>query len=161
MLSHFSYVQLFLTLWTVVLQAPLSMGISRQEYWSGLPCTPPGDLANPGIEPSSLKFPALPGGFFTTSTTWEALRSLIYFFLIFCPAFIAVNCTWQIWGVISPWLEEGLTLFNCHISPLGPLCKVILLPPACRVKCHMGPLDPRTLEHFEIECDFSPKDFIF
>ena len=42
------------TPWTVVRQAPLSMGFSRQEYWSGLPCPPPGDLPNPGIEPRSL-----------------------------------------------------------------------------------------------------------
>ena len=49
-LSHFSRVQLFVTLWTVALQAPLSMGFSRQEYWSGLPCPPPGDLPDPGIE---------------------------------------------------------------------------------------------------------------
>ena len=48
------------------------MGFSRQEYWSGLPCLPPGDLPNPGIEPTSLMCPALTGGFFITSTTWEA-----------------------------------------------------------------------------------------
>ena len=52
-LSHFSLVQLFMTPWTVAHQAPLSMGFSRQEYWSGLPCPPPGDLPNPGIEPTS------------------------------------------------------------------------------------------------------------
>ena len=48
-----SCVWLFATLWTVARQAPLSMGFSRQEYWSGLPCPPPGDLPNPGIEPGS------------------------------------------------------------------------------------------------------------
>ena len=48
------------------------MGFSRQEYWSGLPCPPPGDLSNPGIEPTSLMSPALTGRFFTTSATWEA-----------------------------------------------------------------------------------------
>ena len=53
MLSCFSHVWLFVTLWTVALQAPLSMGFSRQEYWSGLPCPPPGDLPNPGIKPAS------------------------------------------------------------------------------------------------------------
>ena len=53
MLSHFSPVQLFVTPWTVTCQAPLSMGFSRQEYWSGLPCPPPGDLPNPGTKPSS------------------------------------------------------------------------------------------------------------
>ena len=53
MLGHFSHVQLFATPWTVAYQAPLSMGFSRQEYWSGLPCPPPGDCPNPGIKPGS------------------------------------------------------------------------------------------------------------
>ena len=53
---------LFATLWTVAHQAPLSMEISRQEYRSGLPFPPPGDLPNPGIEPASLMSPALAGG---------------------------------------------------------------------------------------------------
>ena len=53
MLTHFNRVQLFATLWTVACQATLSMGFSRQEYWSGLPCPPPGDLPDPGIEPGS------------------------------------------------------------------------------------------------------------
>ena len=53
-------------------QAPLSMGFSRQEYWSGLPGPPPGDLPYPGIEPTSLMSPALADGFFTTKATWEA-----------------------------------------------------------------------------------------
>ena len=72
MLSRFSHVRHFATLWTVACQAPLSMGFSRQECWSKLPCPPPGDLPNPGIELSSLMSPALTGRFFTTSTTWEA-----------------------------------------------------------------------------------------
>ena len=72
MLSHFSRVQLFATLWTITHQASLSMGFSRQEYWSGLPCPPPGNLPDPGIEPSPLASPVLPGMFFTTSTTLEA-----------------------------------------------------------------------------------------
>ena len=50
-LSHFSHVQLLATLWTVARQAPLPMGFPRQEYWSGLPCPPPGDLPNPGSNP--------------------------------------------------------------------------------------------------------------
>ena len=77
-LSHCSHVWLFATLWTIAHQAPLSMGFSRQEYWSGLSCSPPGDLPNPGIKPASLMSPALAGGFFTTSATWEA--PAIYFF---------------------------------------------------------------------------------
>ena len=71
-LSHSSHVQLSATLWTVARQAPLSMGFSRQGYWSGLPCPPPGALPDPGIKPMSLKSPALAGGSFTTSATGEA-----------------------------------------------------------------------------------------
>ena len=59
MLCRFSRVWLFVTLWTVTRQAPLSMGFSRQKYCSGLPCPPPGDLPDPGIEPTS---PALQAG---------------------------------------------------------------------------------------------------
>ena len=69
MLSHFSHVQFFATLWTVARQTLLSMGFSKQEYWSGLPCPPPGDLPNPGIELTSLMSPALAGWFFTTRIT--------------------------------------------------------------------------------------------
>jgi len=54
MLSHFSDVRLFATLRTVAHQASLSRGFFRQEYWSGLPCPSPGDLPDPGIEPTSL-----------------------------------------------------------------------------------------------------------
>ena len=67
-----SHVRLFVTPWTVAPQAPLSMGFSRQEYWRGLPCPPPGDLPDPGIESASLTSPLLAGEFFTTSATWEA-----------------------------------------------------------------------------------------
>ena len=72
MLSHFSCVQLFATLWTIAHQAPLSLEFSRQEYWSDLPFPPPGDLPDPGMKPMSLTS-ALAGGLFTTSATWEAL----------------------------------------------------------------------------------------
>ena len=57
-------------------QAPLSMGFSRQEYWSGLPCPLAGDLPDTGVEPTSLTSPALAGGFFTTSDTWQALDQI-------------------------------------------------------------------------------------
>ena len=62
--NRFSHVRLFATLWTVGSQVPLSMGFSRQEYWSGLSYPPPGDLPEQGIEPVSLTSPALAGGFF-------------------------------------------------------------------------------------------------
>ena len=63
--------------WTVACQAPLSMGFSTQEYWSGLPCPPPADLPDSGIETPSHMSPALAGGFFTTTATWEALLDTI------------------------------------------------------------------------------------
>ena len=75
-LGCFSPFRLLATLWTVALQAALSMGFSWQEYWSGLPCPPPGDLPDPGIEPVSLKSLALAGGFFTTSATYKARQRL-------------------------------------------------------------------------------------
>ena len=70
MLSRFS-VRVFVTLWTVAHQAPLSIGFSSQEYWSELLYPFPADLPYPGIEPASLMSLALAGGFFTTSITWE------------------------------------------------------------------------------------------
>ena len=76
-LSCFNRVRLFVTLWAVGHQALLSKGFSRQEYWNRLTFPPSGDLPYPGIEPMSLMSPALAGGFFTTSTTWEALPCLL------------------------------------------------------------------------------------
>ena len=80
-----SRVWLFASPWTVAHQAPLSMGFSRQEYWSGLPCPSPGDLPNPGIKPTSLMSPALAGRFFTTSATWEAQKG---------PWMVPINLTY-------------------------------------------------------------------
>ena len=72
MLSRFSHVQHFATLWTVACQAPLFMGFFMQEYWSGLPCPPPRDLPNLRIKPESLMSPVFACRFFTTIATWEA-----------------------------------------------------------------------------------------
>ena len=74
--SCFSCVQLCATPRTTACQAPLCMGFSQQEYWSGLPCPSPGDLPDTEIEPASFISPALAGGFFTTRTTWEAQRNI-------------------------------------------------------------------------------------
>ena len=69
MLSRFSHVWLFATPQIVAHQAPLAMGFSREEYWSGLPCPPPGDLPNPGIKPRP---PTLQADSFTNWATTEA-----------------------------------------------------------------------------------------
>ena len=72
MLNHFSHAQLFVTPWTVVTQAPLSMEFSRQKYWSELPCPPTVDLPDPGIESVS---PALADGFFTTEPPGKSINA--------------------------------------------------------------------------------------
>ena len=106
MLSHFSHVQLFVSLCTIACQAPLSMGFSRQEYWSRLPCSPPGDLPNPGIEP---RFPALAGGFLTTEQGNSlvvvhglALQGLLLLQSTVSRAFS--NCS--PWAALEHWLSS-------------------------------------------------------
>ena len=87
-LCHFSLVWLCASPWTVVSQAALSMGFSRQEDWSGLPCLSLGDLPKPGMEPASFTYPALVGGLFTSrlSTAFAAIIEQVH------------------------WLEEGIWL---------------------------------------------------
>ena len=80
------------------------MGFFRQEYWSGLPCPPPADLPDPGIEPPSLRSRALAGGFFTTITT----PKLTY--LVFC--FPILSTCWR----LSPCLTS---LFACLMNVLN------------------------------------------
>ena len=75
-------VWLFVTSWTVARQPPLSIGFSRQDYWSGMPFLPPGDLSDPGFKPKS---PALAGRFFTSSTTWETL-SILHMVMHICQS---------------------------------------------------------------------------
>ena len=102
MLSRFSQGQLFATAWTAAWQPPLGMGFSRQEYWSGLPCPPPGDLPNPGIKPTSLVSPILVVRFFTTNATWETLKwptawvnaysyYIIYWILTYWPESVCMH----------------------------------------------------------------------
>ena len=77
-LSRFSQVCLFTTLWTITCQAPLSIGFSRQEYWSELPCAPPEDLPDPVIKLRFLMSPALAGRVFRPSTTLETCYNLCF-----------------------------------------------------------------------------------
>ena len=83
--NHFNHVQLFVAPWTIACQAPLSMGFSRQEYWRGFPCPPPGIFPTQGWNPHLLTSPALAGGFFTTSTTWEEATEKAYEHYIIIP----------------------------------------------------------------------------
>ena len=134
-LSHFSHIQLFATPWTVAHRVPLSMGISRQEYWSGLPCPSSGCLPNLGIESMSLKSPTLVGRFFTTSATWEVLL---------CHQFSSVQLLSCIWLFATPWItahQASLSITNSQSLPkLMPIKSVMpsshlifcrpLLPPS-------------------------------
>ena len=98
--SRFSHVQLFAILWTVAYQAPLSMGFSRQEYWSGLPCPPPRDIPNPGIKPTSLMSPALAGRSLPLviyTHTHTHTHTHITMQLTLCPKYFFYTCIFIIY----------------------------------------------------------------
>ena len=110
-LCHFSHVWLCGMLWIIACQAPLSMGFSRQEYWSGLPCPPPGVLPDSGIEPASLVSPALADGFRTTSASGKP--SLTSGFL--------QMCLWPFYSFFDRELMQDLeTWGNKQISVIHP-----------------------------------------
>ena len=105
-LSSFSHLQLFATPWTAACQSPLSMGFSRQPYWSGLPCPPPGDLPDPGIKLVSLMSPALAG-------VSEGVKLLSCFRLFATPWMVATRllCPWDF-----PGKSSGV---DCHFLLQG------------------------------------------
>ena len=100
-----------MTLWTVACQAPLSMGFSRQEYWSGLPFPPPGHLPDPGVEPTSYVSLALAGGFFTTKSPGESpggVHCAIYFWLAPSSGQREMNGPFSHQGSLESWVTfEG------------------------------------------------------
>ena len=104
-LSCFSHFWLFETPWTVAHPAPLSIGFSGQEYWSGLPWPPPGDLPYPGTEPVSLTSAVLAGGFLTTGATLEAQ-------LAYSSQIMLQTCEWCLrsfrlnWSILINMLEK-------------------------------------------------------
>ena len=87
----FNRVRLFVTSWSVAYQAPLSMGFSRQENWSGLPCPPPGDLLDSGIGLVPFKSPAFAGGFSLCNILFYFyfILSLVWCLLFFLPCYLA------------------------------------------------------------------------
>ena len=115
MLSHFSCVRLCATLWTVARQAPLSMGFSREEYWSGLPCPSPGDLPDPRIKPASFKSPALAGSLdYFSKDRKGTMRAIILVFQSQLDHAVAV----RLWA-------SGLTFwgFKFHLKKKGVVIK--------------------------------------
>ena len=120
-----SCVRLLVTPWTAAYQAPLSMGFSRRDYWSGLPCPPPGDLPDPRIEPASLTSPALVGRFFTTSTTWSTCDHFVHEyamkdFLSYSPCMIQ-DAPFIPWQLLSSSLVYIRTLSGPTVRIQHPL----------------------------------------
>ena len=116
-LSRFSCVQLFATPWTIAYQVSLSMGFSRQEYWSGLPFPPPRDLPNPGIKPESPVAPALQAHSSPLSHQGSSKRSLVLPILLF--SFISLHCSFKkaflsllaiFWNSAYRWVYVSLSL---------------------------------------------------
>ena len=101
-----SRVQLCTTSWTIACQAPLSMGFSRQEYWSGWPFPPSGDLPNPEIESASVTSPALTGGFFTPSTTCEAYEVRNWYLFKFPNVNLELASCWVRVSRQLGWLQR-------------------------------------------------------
>ena len=133
MLNCFSCVQLCVTLWTAACQAPLSMGFSRQEYWSGMPCSSPGHLPDPEVKPMSPAFqvdPLLWATWETPTYTMHAMCilgcfSLVWFFVTLWTVATRLLCPWD-----SPGKNTGVGCYailqrifltqgsNLHLSHL-------------------------------------------
>ena len=108
-------------LWTVARQAPLSMGFPRQEYWSGLPFTFPGDLPDPGGEPVSPASPALTGG----SLPWSHLGSPAW---RLATSVISLQMWWS-----GPWRVRGCLLNRAASEPdlWVPETRILITTPSC------------------------------
>ena len=106
-LSCFSPAQLFVTPWTIAGQVPLSMGFSRQKYWNGLRFPSPGDLPDPGIEPTSLTSPALAGRLFTTSATWVSSVTKLLPISVNLPV-VEISCEWNHMMHSLLWLASSI-----------------------------------------------------
>ena len=117
--------------WTIAQQAPLSLGFCQQEYWSGVPLPPPGDLPNPGIQPVSPTYPALAGRFFTTSATWEAqpesylwnLASQDFNILSEWPWTCFQRLQWssEAWTTAGIWKQLGQAGWKCAMCVKAPV----------------------------------------
>ena len=148
-------------------QAPLSMEFCRQEYWSGLPCPPLGDLPNPGIKLVSFTSPALAGRFFTPSTTWKA--QLVVYFLFKYFTFWVTSVTqkfifhlvhkatvvWVVYVCSDKFVYACLTFYFETITDLHKCSKNStnkFSPCTIRGKvAAMMPHDPCPLEHISNE----------
>ena len=133
-----------MNLWTVALQAPLSMGFPRQEYWSGLPFLTREDLPHPGIKPESFASPALIGGFFTTVPHGKPHVSLLFFqslshlrlFATLWTAACQASLSFTIFQTLLKLISfESVMPFN-HLVLCGPLLLLPSIYSSIRVSSH-------------------------
>ena len=172
----FSCVQLFATPQTIARYTPLSMGFSRQVYWSGLPFRPLGDLPDPGIKPASLVSPALPGRFFTAEPQGKPRK--FWYSPIILNSFLQFS-SFQLLSHVrlfaTPWItarQASLSITNFlsslkamsiqSVMPsnhLSPCCPLLLLPPiplSIRVFSNESTLCMRWLKYWSFSFSISP-----
>ena len=121
-----SAVSVSATTWTVAHQVSVSMEFSRQEYWSGLPLSSPGDLPDPGIEPAFLASPALAGGFFTTEPSGKPC------FSVYNPKILPL---YRCRGVNRQSYTLELTGLGCELEFSGSRHYLSFLPPDSAALC--------------------------
>ena len=128
-----SVIPLFATPWTIAHQGPLSMGFSRQEYWSGLPFPPPGNLPDLGIKLAFLTSPALAGGFFTTSVQFSSVAQLC---LILCDPVNRSTPGLPIHHQLPESTQTHVHRVDDAIQPSHPVSSPS--PPALNLSQHQG-----------------------
>ena len=132
--SHFSHIWLFVTLWTVACQSPLSIGFSRQEYWSGLLCPSPGNLPNPGIELSSPEAPALQVDSLKPSN-WKSIHTRVcvcvcaLFQILFCYRLLQDTEYSSRCYAVGPCCSSGLYITVCICQSPTPILSLPYLSP--------------------------------
>ena len=134
LLFNHSHVWLFATPWTIAHQAPLSMEFSIQEYWSGLPCFPPGDLPNPGIETTPPASPALAGRFFihwaiSSVQSLSRVRLFATPWIAACQASLSITNSWS----LPKLMYIKSVMPSSHFILCHPLLLLPPIPPSIRV----------------------------
>ena len=149
-LSRFSRTRFFATIWTIAHYIPLSMGFSRQEYWSGLPCPPPGYLYNPGIEPESFMSPK-----FSPVQSLSHVRLFVTPWTAACQALLSIT---KYWSLIKLKSIESVMASTIHLI-LGHPC--LLLPsvfPSIRVFPNESVLLIRWPKYWSFSFSISPSN---
>ena len=164
MLSHF---QLFATPWTVACQTPLFMGFSRQEFWSGLPFPPPGDLPNPGIEPISPASPVLQvnsllqiqwgSPFLNKFSSVQSLSRVQLFATSWTSALQASLSITNSWSLLKLMPIESVMPFS-HLILCCPLLLLPPIPPSIRVFSNESTLCIRWPKYWSFSFSISPSN---